>query len=81
MSEETTTTAVDQEVSSGQKPMFEAEGPDRWLEVFSIFVHDLESPFATIKYLLGLIESGSLLDRTGNSPATADILKDRRRAG
>ncbi|MCP4684359.1 MAG: HAMP domain-containing histidine kinase [bacterium] len=30
---------------------------DRWLEVFSIFVHDLESPFASVKYLLGQIES------------------------
>jgi signal transduction histidine kinase len=35
-----------------------AEVADRWLEVFSIFVHDLESPFATVKYLLGLVESG-----------------------
>ncbi|MBD3257561.1 hypothetical protein GF377_03935 [candidate division GN15 bacterium] len=35
-----------------------AEDQDRWLEVFSIFVHDLESPFATIKYLINLIESG-----------------------
>lgn len=31
---------------------------DKWLEVFSIFVHDLESPFATIKYILGKIENG-----------------------
>lgn len=31
---------------------------DNWLEVFSIFVHDLESPFATINYILGKIEDG-----------------------
>lgn len=31
---------------------------DRWLEVFSIFVHDLESPIASVKYLLRLIDSG-----------------------
>jgi len=31
---------------------------DRWLELFSIFVHDLESPIASVKYLLGLMESG-----------------------
>lgn len=38
--------------------VFEDADPDRWLEVFSIFVHDLESPFATIKYLLNLVETG-----------------------
>ncbi len=31
---------------------------DRWLETFSIFVHDLESPIASLKYLLKLIEEG-----------------------
>ena len=31
---------------------------DRWLEIFSIFVHDLESPLACLKYLLGQVESG-----------------------
>jgi hypothetical protein len=25
---------------------------DRWLELFSIFVHVLESPIASVKYLL-----------------------------
>ncbi|MBU0983630.1 MAG: hypothetical protein KKA42_07155, partial [candidate division Zixibacteria bacterium] len=33
---------------------------DRWVEIFSIFIHDLESPFASMKYLLRLIESGKL---------------------
>lgn len=31
---------------------------DRWLETFSILVHDLESPIASVKYLLKLIEEG-----------------------
>ena len=31
---------------------------DQWLEVFSLFVHDLESPLASIKYLLSQIHSG-----------------------
>jgi signal transduction histidine kinase len=31
---------------------------DRWLEVFSLFIHDLESPLASTKYLLNLLESG-----------------------
>jgi len=31
---------------------------DKWLEVFSIFIHDIESPLASIKYLLQLIEQG-----------------------
>jgi K+-sensing histidine kinase KdpD len=38
----------------------ESTETDRWLEMFSIFVHDLESPLASMKYLLGLIESGRL---------------------
>lgn len=33
---------------------------DRWLEIFSIFVHDLESPLATVKYVLNQIEEGRL---------------------
>lgn len=31
---------------------------DRWLEIFSIFVHDIESPIASVKYLLRLIQDG-----------------------
>jgi len=31
---------------------------DRWLEIFSLFIHDLESPLASVKYLLGQIEAG-----------------------
>lgn len=33
---------------------------DRWLEIFSIFVHDLESPLATVKYVLNQLEAGKL---------------------
>ncbi|MFZ5980045.1 MAG: sensor histidine kinase [Candidatus Zixiibacteriota bacterium] len=33
---------------------------DSWLEVFSIFIHDIESPLATVKYLLKLIEEDKL---------------------
>ena len=34
-------------------------GPgDRWLDIFSLFIHDLESPLASTKYLLNLLESG-----------------------
>jgi K+-sensing histidine kinase KdpD len=33
---------------------------DRWLEIFSIFVHDLESPLATVKYVLNQLEEGHL---------------------
>jgi signal transduction histidine kinase len=33
---------------------------DKWLEVFSIFVHDIESPLASIKYLLRIMEDGRL---------------------
>ncbi len=33
---------------------------DKWLEVFSIFVHDIESPLASIKYLLTILEDGRL---------------------
>ncbi len=32
---------------------------DRWLEMFSIFIHDIESPLASVKYLLKMLESGS----------------------
>lgn len=31
---------------------------DRWLEIFSIFIHDIESPIASVKYLLRLIQEG-----------------------
>ncbi|MEA3296257.1 MAG: HAMP domain-containing sensor histidine kinase [candidate division Zixibacteria bacterium] len=33
---------------------------DRWLEMFSIFIHDIESPLASMKYLLKLIGDGKL---------------------
>jgi len=31
---------------------------DRWLEMFALFVHDIESPLASVKYLLKLLEDG-----------------------
>lgn len=31
---------------------------ERWLEIFSIFIHDIESPIASVKYLLRLIAEG-----------------------
>jgi len=33
---------------------------DRWLEIFSIFIHDMESPLATMKYLLRLLGENQL---------------------
>ena len=33
---------------------------DDWLEIFSVLVHDIESPLVSIKYLLALVESGNL---------------------
>jgi signal transduction histidine kinase len=35
-----------------------ATAADSWLELFSIFIHDLESPLASTKYLINLLESG-----------------------
>jgi signal transduction histidine kinase len=42
------------------KPLGEVDETvlNRGLEIFSLFVHDLESPLASTKYLLGLLESG-----------------------
>lgn len=34
------------------------EEADRWLEMFSIFIHDIESPLASVKYLLKMLEEG-----------------------
>ncbi len=31
---------------------------DRWLAIFSVFIHDLESPIASVKYLLKLLDEG-----------------------
>ena len=33
---------------------------DQWLEMFALFAHDLESPLASMKYILKLIEGGKL---------------------
>lgn len=35
------------------------EQANKWLEIFSLFIHDLESPLASIKYLLKIIEEGN----------------------
>jgi signal transduction histidine kinase len=37
---------------------------DIWLEMFALFIHDIESPLASMKYILKLIDDGKLdLDR------------------
>ncbi len=33
---------------------------DRWLEIFSLFIHDLESPLASVKYVLKLLDERRL---------------------
>ena len=33
---------------------------DQWLEIFSIFIHDLESPLVSMKYLLKMLQEGKL---------------------
>ncbi len=33
---------------------------DQWLEMFALFAHDLESPLASMKYVLKLLENGKL---------------------
>lgn len=43
-------------IESG-KSKIENDG-DKWLEMFSIFIHDIESPLASIKYLLKILEDG-----------------------
>ncbi len=35
------------------------EQENKWLEIFSLFIHDLESPLASMKYLLKIIEEGN----------------------
>ncbi len=40
-----------------QELQVQLEG-DRWLEMFALFVHDMESPLASVKYLLKLLEDG-----------------------
>lgn len=36
----------------------DSETIDKWLETFALFIHDLESPLASVKYLLKIIEEG-----------------------
>jgi len=43
------------EISQDHTP---EQDSDRWLEIFSIFIHDIESPIVTVKYLLKLLEEG-----------------------
>ncbi|MBN1213661.1 MAG: HAMP domain-containing histidine kinase [candidate division Zixibacteria bacterium] len=43
-----------------QKDMEAQKEVDSWLEVFSIFIHDIESPLATLKYLVKLVDEGKL---------------------
>ncbi|MFH1374916.1 MAG: HAMP domain-containing sensor histidine kinase [bacterium] len=50
---EETTTAVARE----EKADYRA---DQWLEIFSIFIHDLESPLVSMKYLLKMLKEGKL---------------------
>lgn len=38
----------------------ESDGADLWLELFAIFIHDIESPLASVKYVLNMIEEGKL---------------------
>ena len=44
-------------VESAETPA-ELKVTDRWLEIFALFVHDLESPLVSTKYLLSQIETG-----------------------
>ncbi len=51
-----------------------------WLELFSLFVHDLESPLASMKYLLRLLDTDKLdLKRKGHAElvASSRIAVDR----
>lgn len=44
-------------VESTEAPA-ELKVTDRWLEIFALFIHDLESPIVSTKYLLSQIETG-----------------------
>ncbi len=33
---------------------------ENWLEIFSLFIHDIESPLASMKYILKLLDEGKL---------------------
>ena len=51
---------------------------DRWLDFFSLLIHDIESPMASIKYLLKLLDEEKLIwSRTPVSGcAAASVLGD-----
>ncbi len=53
----------------------ESAVPDGWLEIFSLFIHDLESPLASTKYLLNLLESGRY---DPNKPGHKRLVKSSR---
>ncbi len=49
------------EKNGAEQLTFDQSDPaDRWLEIFSVLVHDIESPLASMKYLLRLLEEGRL---------------------
>ena len=50
--------AVDKMEQSDVRVRADEAALDRGLDIFSLFVHDLESPLASTKYLLQLLESG-----------------------
>jgi len=42
------------------KPPASEVEDNKWLDLFSLFVHDLESPLASMKYMLKLLEERRL---------------------
>ncbi len=41
-------------------PLKKGQEVDKWLEIFSLFIHDIESPLASMKYLLKLLNENRL---------------------
>lgn len=54
------------------KAAFRPDDGDRWLELFSLFIHDLESPLASMKYVLHQVETGKF---DSEKPAHRRLLK------
>ncbi len=50
-----TVSTSEQSANMNEEAVRDAE---RWLAIFSLFIHDLESPLASVKYLLGLLDDG-----------------------
>lgn len=42
------------------KSALKSDEADLWLELFAIFIHDIESPLASVQYVLNMIEEGKL---------------------